>query len=279
MSITEETARERAKDCAVLCCRAEEGTMIQVSNLEDPAIFDDLIDSGLLELEGALTIEQVLGARLTRTCDALCPLTPDLVEGIGEAEGPDGTGIEGSAVMANASYASLSVPGGVLKIHIGEGKDIDIELPVGLASGAAESEASVEAKKAAGEMSGRRPGKTKTVLIKEVTEKDTAYQELIDLILQLDAKETQSTFQIHADLCRTPVCVSIQELMDLSIEEPEITEVLADQEADLCGMILVETPQSGTAKEHLMRRVSIMTEMMDAERTIVISKKEEDNKK
>ena len=53
MSITAETAKEHANDPAVLCCRAEAGTIIQASNLEDPAIFDDLVDSGLLELEGA----------------------------------------------------------------------------------------------------------------------------------------------------------------------------------------------------------------------------------
>ena len=82
MSISAETAKEHAKDPAVLCCRAEEGITIQASNLEDPAIFDDLVDSGLLDLTGALTIEQVLGAKLTKTCDSLCPLTSDVVEGI-----------------------------------------------------------------------------------------------------------------------------------------------------------------------------------------------------
>ena len=64
MSITAETAKEHAKDPAVLCCRAEGGITIQAANLEDPAIFDDLVDSGLLKLDGTLTIEQVLGAKL-----------------------------------------------------------------------------------------------------------------------------------------------------------------------------------------------------------------------
>ena len=38
MSITAETAKEHAKDPAVLCCRAEEGITIRPENLEDPAI-------------------------------------------------------------------------------------------------------------------------------------------------------------------------------------------------------------------------------------------------
>ena len=84
MSITAETAKEHANDPAVLCCRAEEGITIQASNLEDPAIFDELVDSGLLSLDGCLTIGQVLGATLTKTSDSLCPLTADNVGGFKE---------------------------------------------------------------------------------------------------------------------------------------------------------------------------------------------------
>lgn len=141
MSITAETAKEHAKDPAVLCCRAEEGITIQASNLEDPAIFDDLVDSGLLDLEGALTIEQVLGAKLTKTCDSLCPLTADVVEGAKVIEAPVKEEApaqpEAPEVIPPAPAAPVSALGGVLKIHIGEGKDIDIELPVGIAGGAA----------------------------------------------------------------------------------------------------------------------------------------------
>ena len=46
MSITAETAKAHAHDPAVLCCRAEAGITIEPANLEDPAIFDDLVDSG-----------------------------------------------------------------------------------------------------------------------------------------------------------------------------------------------------------------------------------------
>ena len=84
MSITAETAKAHAKDPAVLCCRAEAGITIEPANLEDPAIFDELVDSGLLSLDGCLTIEQVLGAKLTKTSDSLCPLTVDNVDGIKE---------------------------------------------------------------------------------------------------------------------------------------------------------------------------------------------------
>ena len=88
MSITAETAKEHAHDPAVLCCRAEAGITIEAANLEDPAIFDDLVDSGLLNLDGALTIEEVLGAKLTKTCDSLAPLTADVLDGVKAVSAP-----------------------------------------------------------------------------------------------------------------------------------------------------------------------------------------------
>ena len=103
MSITAETAKAHAHDPAVLCCRAEGGITIEPANLEDPAIFDDLVDSGLLNLDGCLTIEEVLGAKLTKTCDSLCPLTADVVEG---AKAPS-TPVEEAAEEAIAYVKSF----------------------------------------------------------------------------------------------------------------------------------------------------------------------------
>ncbi|MDE7037651.1 MAG: D-proline reductase (dithiol) proprotein PrdA [Lachnospiraceae bacterium] len=139
MSITAETAKAHAHDPAVLCCRAEGGITIEPANLEDPAIFDDLVDSGLLNLDGCLTIEEVLGAKLTKTCDSLCPLTADVVEG---AKAPSAPAVEEAVEEAApapeavpAAPAAAPMAGGVLKIHIGEGKDIDLEIPVGALGG------------------------------------------------------------------------------------------------------------------------------------------------
>ncbi len=129
MSITAETAKAHAHDPAVLCCRAEEGITIEPANLEDPAIFDDLVDSGLLNLDGCLTIEEVLGAKLTKTCDSLCPLTADVLDGVKAVSAP--------AAEAAEEVVAAEAAGGVLKIHIGEGKDIDLEIPVGALGGGA----------------------------------------------------------------------------------------------------------------------------------------------
>ena len=145
MSITAETAKAHAKDPAVLCCRAEEGITIEAANLEDPAIFDDLVDSGLLNLDGVLTIEQVLGAKLKKTCDSLTALTPDVVEGYKEASAEEPAKEEpveeeAPAVQtAEQQTVTASIPSGVFKLHIGEGKDINLEIPVGIMGGAAEA--------------------------------------------------------------------------------------------------------------------------------------------
>lgn len=141
MSITAETAKAHAHDPAVLCCRAEAGITIEPANLEDPAIFDDLVDSGLLSLDGCLTIEEVLGAKLTKTCDSLCPLTVDVLEGVKAPSAPAEEEAEEEEVEAPAPVAApvagAAVAGGTLKIHIGEGKDINLEIPVGALGGGA----------------------------------------------------------------------------------------------------------------------------------------------
>ena len=135
MSITAESAKEHANDPAVLCCRAEEGVVIGPANLEDPAIFDELVDSGLLNLDGCLTIGQILGATLTKTCDSLTPITADVIDGI--VENKEETveevvaPVQEEVVVAPKQTVSTQVQGGRLKIHIGEGKDINIEIPVG----------------------------------------------------------------------------------------------------------------------------------------------------
>ena len=140
MSITAETAKEHAKDPAVLCCRAEEGITIGPENLEDPAIFDDLVDSGLLNLDGVLTIEEILGAKLTKTCDSLTPITRDVIDAIQKVEEEKAPApVAPAAPVAPVAAPAAKANGGVLKIHIGEGKDIHIELPMGVGSGAAKA--------------------------------------------------------------------------------------------------------------------------------------------
>lgn len=148
MSITAETAKEHINDKAVLCCRAEAGVTLTASNLEDPALFDDLVDSGLLSFpDDALTIGQVLGSTLTKTCDSLVPLTPGVLDKVQSAGGEEKEEVKEEEVKevkaeVKASPVAKTTFSGtgasqVLKLHIEEGKGIDLEIPVGALSQAA----------------------------------------------------------------------------------------------------------------------------------------------
>ncbi len=139
MSITLETAQAHANDPAVCCCRFEAGTIIAPENLEDPAIFADLEDSGLLTIpENGLTIGQVLGAKLKETLDALSPMTTDNVEGYKAGEAKEEVveeTVEEAAPVSEAAVVPVStgVAGETVKIHIGEGKNISLEIPLSVA--------------------------------------------------------------------------------------------------------------------------------------------------
>ena len=81
MSITMETVKAHLDEPAIFCCQRREGLIIGAADLEDPVIFEDLVDSGLLTLsDEGLKIGQVLGKKLIKDCEALTPITADMLE-------------------------------------------------------------------------------------------------------------------------------------------------------------------------------------------------------
>ncbi len=136
MSITQETAAQHANDPAITCCRFEAGSVVEPSILEDPAIFPDLIDSGLLEVgDDTMTIGEAIGAKLKETVDALTPLTRDMLEDIPEkselAEEEEEAEEEVVDVQPVAEGVAQVVSGGYMTIKISEGKDIELSFPIG----------------------------------------------------------------------------------------------------------------------------------------------------
>ena len=80
MSITKDTLQKHLTDPAVFCCRRAKGTVIGADDLEDPTLFDDMVDAGLLTLsDDGLTIEEVLGSTLQKDVEALTPITKDVL--------------------------------------------------------------------------------------------------------------------------------------------------------------------------------------------------------
>ena len=230
MSITAETAKEHINDKAVLCCRAEAGVTLTASNLEDPALFDDLVDSGLLRFpDDALTIGQVLGSTLTKTCDSLVPLTPGVLDKVQSAGGEEKAEVkeeevkEEKAEVKASPVAKTTFTGTgasqVMKLHIEEGKGIDLEIPVGALSQAAAGEvvaapAAAAAPVAAGEATKEEHHEAK--LMRELVTK--RYK--IDKVEFGDKTEIKGTTLIlrHADeLCKE--AVETQELVeDMKLE-------------------------------------------------------------
>jgi D-proline reductase (dithiol) PrdA len=76
-----ETVRAHLDEPAIFCCQRREGLIIGAADLEDPIIFEDLVDSGLLTLsDEGLKIGEVLGKKLIKDCEALTPITADMLE-------------------------------------------------------------------------------------------------------------------------------------------------------------------------------------------------------
>ena len=143
MSISAEYAKEHINDPAVLCCRREAGTKLSHHDFEDPAIFDDLVSSGLLKLDGALKIGEAMGATLTKTLDSLNAITKECVDKVQDmSAGETAAASSAPAQSQSTGTVSSTVAGGKLKIHIGEGKGIDLEIPMGLGGGTVASGAS-----------------------------------------------------------------------------------------------------------------------------------------
>ena len=213
MSITVETAQAHANDPAVTCCRFEAGTVVEPANLEDPAIFPDLVESGLLVLpENTLTIGQVLGAKLTATCDALTALTPENAEGFsaGEEAAAEEEVVEEAPVAEAApapvapAAAPVSLAGGVFKLHIGEGKDINLEIPLGAMGGAAEAAAPVAAEAAAVPAVEEAKKEEKTTLIRSLTKKHFKIDKVV-FGEETKIEGTTLTIRTPEDLCKEAV--------------------------------------------------------------------------
>lgn len=137
MSITKETVQAHLKDPAIFCCRREKGLVISEKDLEDPGLFDDLVDSGLLELnDNALTIEEVLGRTLLKDCDALVPITRDVLDGVNEVAdaAPAEENKEAESVAAPApEYIKTSGGNGMVHIEIDKAEKLSglkLDIPV-----------------------------------------------------------------------------------------------------------------------------------------------------
>lgn len=141
MSITQETLKQHLKDPAIFCCRRQKGLVISAADLEDPTLFDDMVEAGLLTLsDEGLTIEQVLGSTLQCDVEALTPITKAVLDKINEikAEAPEAPAPKAEVQSISEAEPTVSTTeggSGMIHIEIGhaekfEGLSIDVPIAV-----------------------------------------------------------------------------------------------------------------------------------------------------
>lgn len=153
MSITQETMQKHLKDPAVFCCRREKGLVISAADLEDPGLFPDMEESGLIEFtDDGLTIEQVIGCTLVQDVDALTPIKAEYLNKVNEVEKakPEApAAATAEEVKAEANHPAVG-GNGMIHIEIGKAEKFDgLKLDVPVFAGAAPAAAPAEASEAA----------------------------------------------------------------------------------------------------------------------------------
>lgn len=135
MSITKELAEQLQDKPAVVCCRTTKGTVLASSDLEDPTIFADLEESGLITITPeTLKIGQVLGATLKKDVDGLTSLTRDMLDGVKEMAGAAAPVAAKAAQGGNAVETCCS--GGMFHLKADQISGLDLSIPLGVFGGA-----------------------------------------------------------------------------------------------------------------------------------------------
>ena len=147
MSMTKEQAEAHLADPAVFCCRRQKGLTISAADLEDPGIFDDMEEAGLLKLSAdGLTVAEVLGATLTQDVEALTPITADVLEHVNAKAGapaapapapapaPAAPALAAAPAPAPVAPVATTMTGGTMHIEIGAAEKLaglSIDIPLG----------------------------------------------------------------------------------------------------------------------------------------------------
>ena len=135
MSITKDTLQKHLTDPAVFCCRRAKGTVIRADDLEDPTLFDDMVDAGLLTLsDDGLTIEEVLGSTLQKDVEALTPITKDVLDKVNPKSAKP---VETVPTAAPAKAAAPeAAPSGTIHLKIDKLEGLSLDIPAGTVLGA-----------------------------------------------------------------------------------------------------------------------------------------------
>jgi D-proline reductase (dithiol) PrdA len=227
MSITQETVKAHLKDPAIFCCRRQKGLVIGPADLEDPGLFDDMVDAGLLTLsDDGLTIEQVLGKTLISDCEALTPITADILDGVNEVAGPAPAAEPAAEPAPAAPAAAKTVVGGNGMIHVEidklEGLSLDIPAGVSLGGVPVAAPAAAPVAEATGEKNVIR------TLLKQhikITDAEIGKETSIK-----DGKITIDGSIVEKAVLEDPLCKSLT----LDVIKPEDRHIYTETIMDVC---------------------------------------------
>jgi D-proline reductase (dithiol) PrdA len=227
MSITQETVKAHLKDPAIFCCRRQKGLVIGPADLEDPGLFDDMVDAGLLTLsDDGLTIEQVLGKTLISDCEALTPITADILDGVNEVAGPAPAAEPAAEPAPAAPAAAKKVVGGNGMIHVEidklEGLSLDIPAGVSLGGVPVAAPAAAPVAEATGEKNVIR------TLLKQhikITDAEIGKETSIK-----DGKITIDGSIVEKAVLEDPLCKSLT----LDVIKPEDRHIYTETIMDVC---------------------------------------------
>ncbi|MGN0976746.1 MAG: D-proline reductase (dithiol) proprotein PrdA, partial [Faecousia sp.] len=226
MSITKETLQKHLKDPAIFCCRRQKGLVISASDLEDPSLFEDMQEAGLLTLSSdGLTIEQVLGATLLQDTEALTPITRDLLDRVNE---PKAEKKEQPAPQPIQAVEQIKTEGGngMIKIQIGKAEHLEnlvVEIPMALANPQPQAAPAPEAPKEAAKTGEKKV--IRTLLKKHIKITDAVIGKetsIRDGVITIDGSIVEKA------VLQDPLCKSMQLDVIHPNERHQYTETIMD---------------------------------------------------
>jgi D-proline reductase (dithiol) PrdA len=134
--MTKEHAAQLQDKPAIVCCRTTKGTVISAADLEDPAIFPDLEESGLITITPqTLTVGEAIGATLKKDIDALTSLSAEILDGVKAKAAAPAAPAPAPAGGKPAPAGKPASAGGVFYFKADKADGIEISFPLGGYSG------------------------------------------------------------------------------------------------------------------------------------------------
>jgi D-proline reductase (dithiol) PrdA len=231
MSITKETLKKHLKDPAIFCCRRQKGLVIGAADLEDPTLFDDMVEAGLLELsEDGLRIEQVLGATLLQDVEALTPITSAVLDKVNEI--PEESETKAAPEETPASFVpeiTTSVGGnGMIHIEIGKAEKLEhlsMDIPVFAGNAAVGKAEDVQPETKEEKAGGKKVIRTLLKKHIKITDAEIGTETSIK-----DGKITIDGSIVEKAVLEDPLCKK----MSLSVIKPENRHIYTETIMDVC---------------------------------------------